>query len=439
MGTCELCAQGATKPVLFTRQMKADGYTILVPSMLPVHFKLICNTLNNFGYHAELLTEDGKEICATGQKYVHNDMCYPAILMIGQFIHALQSGKYDVHKVALMAAQTGGGCRASNYVSLLRKALEKAELGFVPVVPFSIVGIEKHPGFSLTVPILHRMVYDVMYADLLMMLRNQTRPYEHTKGDADALVEQWAETLAEEARKTKLSYSRVKENYRRIVQSFAAIPATRVPKVRVGVVGEIFVKYAPVANNHLDDFLVGEGAEVVSPGLTGFCVYCLTDDIIDYKLYGTGWLKSKIMKIGYNFILKKEKDMFVAMEESGIFKPTGTFDETEAAVEGLISKGVKMGEGWLLSAEMVELIRAGVENIICTQPFGCLPNHISGKGMMKPIRAAYPNANIVAIDYDPGATQVNQENRIKLMLTIARQRLAEREAVTTSTEPALVP
>ena len=405
----------------FTEEMKKD-YTVLVPNMLPMHFTLICKVFQNFGIHAELLTTSGQKIKDTGLKYVHNDTCYPAILVIGQFLDALQSGKYDPHKTALILFQTGGGCRASNYINLLRKALEKAGYGYVPVISMSLVALEHHPGFKLSVPMVHRLLYAILYADLLMLLRNQCRPYELCKGESEALAQKWTDRLAQEMDTGKtISYRKMKENYRRILEDFKKIPQADEKKVRVGVVGEIFVKYSPLGNNNLEDFLVQEGAEVTVPGLLDFCLYCVYNNMLDTKILGRSKKQYPIWRIAFRFFLKKQKDLIRIIRENSDFDPPTPFLHTVSLVQGYIGLGTKMGEGWLLTAEMLELADKGVKNIVCTQPFGCLPNHICGKGMMRPIKEKNPDINIVAIDYDAGATAVNQENRIKLMLANSRE------------------
>ena len=405
------------KTILFTEEMRKT-HTILIPTMLPMHFKMISSILNASGYKTELLDNlNSRELTECGLKYVHNDTCYPAILVIGQFINALQSGKYDIDHVALILMQTGGGCRASNYISLLRKALKKAGFEKVPVISLNFTGVENHPGFQLTIPILHRMLYGVLYADLLMLLKNQCLPYEMNKGDSENLAGRLTEELAAELAHTKrLKYKDILKNYLRIIEAFKAVPCKRTNKVKVGIVGEIFVKYSPLGNNNLEKFLIGEGAEVVVPGLLDFCLYCVYNGLVDTKLYGINKLKSGFTKIAYRFLIKKQKDIIKAVNNKSDFTPPGYFDHTRTLVKGYINLGTKMGEGWLLCAEMLELVEMGVKNIVCTQPFGCLPNHIAGKGMMKPIKEKNPDVNIVAIDYDPGATQINQENRIKLML-----------------------
>lgn len=429
------CHKMAQTYIPFTKEMKKD-YKILVPNMLPVHFRLIVRVLRNYGYDAELLETTGPEIGETGLKYVHNDTCYPAILVIGQFIHAIKSGKYDPDRVALVLFQTGGGCRASNYVSLLRKALERAGFGQVPVIAFGLTGLEKHPGFKIGLNILHRMMYAVLYGDLLMTLVNQTKPYEIYAGDAEAKSEFWSAKLTDDMAHNSINYDKVLANYREIVKDFASIPMRRCEKVKVGVVGEIFVKFSPLGNNNLESFLVSEGAEVVIPGLTDFCMYCVYNGLVDAELYGIGKAKLGIWKIAYKFLLKKQRDIIDIIKEDGTFRPITPFDHTVSLCEGFINRGVKMGEGWLLTAEMLELYEIGAENIVCTQPFGCLPNHICGKGMMKPLKAAKPNMNIIAIDYDTGASVVNQQNRIKLMLAGAKRKAAEAEKAPAEKAPA---
>ena len=406
--------------IKYTEEMKKD-YTVFIPNMLPIHFALIARVMNNYGVRAQVLTTSGPKIGETGLKYVHNDTCYPAILVIGQFIDALESGKYDPHKVALMLFQTGGGCRASNYISLLRKALERAGYGYVPVISFSLAGIEHHPGFRLSLPMLHRMLYAVTYGDLLMTLVNQTKPYENEPGTAEARAEEWTRRLTDEMANNVIRYKKIKENYRKIVRDFEAIPKTVTEKVKVGVVGEIFVKYSPLGNNDLEAFLVSEGAEVVVPGLLDFCMYCVYNGIVDHEFYGRMPFRWRLNRIAYRFLLKKQRDVIDVINENGAFRPYTPFDRTVSLSEGYISHGVKMGEGWLLTAEMIELYESGAANIVCTQPFGCLPNHICGKGMMKPIKKKNPSINIIAIDYDTGASVVNQQNRIKLMLAAAKR------------------
>ena len=404
----------------FTEEMKKD-YTILMPNMLPMHFKLLISVMNHYGYHFELLETSGPEIAETGLKYTHNDTCYPAVLVIGQFMDALLSGKYDTHKTALIMFQTGGGCRASNYISLIRKALAKAGMEYIPVISLSFTGIEKHPGFQLSPGQLYRMVYAVLYGDLLMNLVNQVRPYELTHGDAKALAGEWIKRLGTELTSQRVSYGRIKDNYRAMVRSFAEIPMERTDKVKVGIVGEIFVKYSPLGNNDLERFLISEGAETVVPGLVDFCLYCVFNMKQDWNIYHRHLGTHLAMIPVYAYLCRKRRDISSALTQSGIFSGLTPFEEVVETVTPIINHAVKMGEGWLLTAEMIELAQSGCGNIVCTQPFGCLPNHICGKGMMRPIKEMCPDTNIVAIDYDPGASRVNQENRLKLMLANAKK------------------
>lgn len=410
---------------LFLEENKKD-YTLLVPTMLPIHFALLKQMLKEFGYSVELLESKGMEVAQTGLKYVHNDTCYPATLVIGQLMDAVLSGKYDTHKIALVISQTGGGCRASNYLFLLKKALKKAGLSYIPVLSFNFSGLDTQPGFRFTIPQFYNLAKCLLYGDLLMLLKNQCLPYEVNKGEADRLVQFWVEKLSNEFKdKKNLKYKHVKANFEPIVESFSKIELNVVPKPKVGIVGEIFVKYSPLGNNDLEDFLYREGAEVYVPGLLDFMLYCIYNNVIDYDFYGMKKIKAVVSKLIYKFLLKKEQDIIDAVKKSGKFVPPSLFDDTIKSRKGYISKGVKMGEGWLLTAEMIELVERGFGNIICTQPFGCLPNHIVGKGMMKEIRERNPEANIIAIDYDASASKINQENRIKLMLSNAKEKLLE--------------
>ncbi len=403
---------------VFTEEMKKD-YTILVPTMLPRHFKIMLGIFNAYGYKTHLLDNMGQSVINEGLKYVHNDTCYPAQLVIGQMIDALGSGKFDKHKVALMITQTGGGCRASNYIHLLRKALEKAGYGDIPVISLNFSGLEKDSAFKITFPILHRLAYAICYGDLLMDLVNQSKPYEVNIGQSEALADKWTERLTHQMTTGKISRKAAKQNYRLMIEDFAKIPKSGSPKPKVGIVGEIFVKFSPLGNNSLEEFLISEGAEVVVPGLLDFCLYTMYNALIDKKLYGYNKKSFIIYKALLKLFASFQNDLITAIKEEGSFNAPMPFEKIPPLAEEVISLGVKMGEGWLLTAEMIELIHEGAVNIVCTQPFGCLPNHIVGKGMMKPIKQKYPEANIVAIDYDSGATKINQENRIKLMLSTA--------------------
>ena len=405
----------------FTREMKRD-YTILIPNMLPVHFELIRHVFVLHGYRMELLKNEGPSVVETGLKYVHNDTCYPALLCIGQFIDALQSGRYDVHRTALIITQTGGGCRASNYIFLLRKALEKAGLGFVPVISLNGAGLEENSGFKVTLTLFLQAMMMILYADVLMCLKNQVEPYENEKGACAALVTAWAERLTEQFRRNpRAAALRFRRNLKRIARDFDTVPYTPAEKVQVGIVGEIYVKYSQLANNHLERFLLEQGCQVNVPGLMGFMLNALDHNIDDIDLYGG----SRIRQLGYRLVMRfagrVEGMISRAVKSSSRFKPPVPYRVTRKELGGVLGVGCKMGEGWLLTAEMCELIDGGVPNIVCVQPFGCLPNHIAGKGTIRALREKYPRANIVPIDYDPGATRVNQENRLKLMLSVARE------------------
>jgi len=407
--------------VPFTREMKKD-YTILVPNMLPIHFRLIISVLATFGYHMELLENTGAPVVEAGLKYTHNDACYPAVLVVGQFMDAMTSGKYDPDHTALIMFQTGGGCRASNYISLIRKALKRAGMPQVPVISMSLAGVEHHPGFQMMPKVLHCLLYAVTCGDLLMSLVNQVKPYERERGAAERLARDWTEKLSDLLGHTqRVSYRKIRAAYDEIIRDFAAIPREARDTVRVGVVGEIFVKYSPLANNDLEDFLVREGAEVMQPGLLDFCLYCVINNILDADNYGRHKAAKPIVQFAADFLNRKRQDVSDAIAKEGTFRPWTRFETVPGLTEGYIHTAVKMGEGWLLTAEMLELIEAGCGNIVCTQPFGCLPNHICGKGMMKPIKEKNPDVNILALDYDPGASRVNQENRLKLMLSNARR------------------
>ncbi len=409
---------------VFTEAMK-ETHTILLPMMLPIHFALMRNILQQYGYRAEVLENDGPSVIDEGLRYVHNDTCYPALLVIGQFIDALKSGRYDPNKTALMITQTGGGCRASNYIFLLRKALRRSGFSQVPVISLNAAGLDDSPGFRPTLSMGLKFAYAAVAGDFLMHIANQCRPYELEAGDTDRVVNQWIETLTSRwDGKKVVSYRHLKSCFRRMLADFDAIPKSGVKKPRVGIVGEIYVKYSPMGNNRLEEFLLSEGMEVVLFGLLDFCQYCLSNVSITRELYGGGFLASLGSRIAYRVILGMQRDMNRAITRHGVFWAPNDFNKTRKLAEQYIGKGVKMGEGWLLTVEMAELIEKGVYNVICTQPFGCLPNHIAGKGMMNTIKAHHPEANLVAIDYDPGASIVNQQNRIKLMLANIREQEA---------------
>lgn len=405
------------KRVEFTKEMKKT-HTILIPMMLPIHFQFLKNILQDNGYHVDLLQTKGSQIINEGLKNVHNDTCYPALLVIGQMIDALKSGVYDLDHVAVAITQTGGGCRASNYIHLLRKALQQAGFGHIPVISVNFSKLEKNSGFKLTPKILLKLLYAFLYGDMLMWIKNQCKPYELEKGMSDALVSTWIDTITKQFH--TLRFLRMKKNYNDILHAFKNIPCEGKPRIQVGIVGEIYMKYAPLGNNELEDFLIGEGCEPVISGVMDFGLYCLENARIDHAYYGRNKRIVRLVNMASAYIQRLQNKMHTIIEKDGRFRVPDTFQEVIACSEGIINRGNKMGEGWLLTSEMVALIKSGVNNIVCCQPFGCLPNHIVAKGMTRKIKNIYPNANIVAVDYDPGATKVNQENRLKLMLSNAR-------------------
>lgn len=415
------CINTQDSNVVFTRKMKKD-YTILIPDMSSIHFSLFKKVFEQYGYKVELLKNEGSSVVNEGLKYVHNDICYPALLVIGQMLDALNSGKYDINKVALLISQTGGGCRASNYIHLLRKALNKAGYNNIPIISFNVKGLEKNSGFKLTLSLIDKLLVALTYGDILMLLKNQVKPYEMSKGNTEDLVNFWIEHLGKQFKHNKgYKLKEINRNLERIVRSFTQIPIFYEEKIKVGIVGEIYVKYSKLGNNHLEDFLINEDCEIMVPGIMGFAMYCVDNSIEDVNIYGG----SKVKKISSSLVmeyLKIYENMIIrAIKKYSDFTPPSSFEDLKTLATDIINPGCKMGEGWVLTGEMVDLVRMGYENIVCTQPFGCLPNHIVGKGMIRKIKSIYPNANIVPIDYDPGATKVNQENRIKLMLSIAKE------------------
>lgn len=405
--------------VEFTAEMKKD-YKILIPTMLPRHLKMMASLLKVYGYDAELLENTGREVIETGLKYVHNDTCYPATIVVGQFIDALNSGKYDVKKTALFFTQTGGGCRASNYISLIRKALKKAGYGYIPVISLNFVGMEKNEGFKLTLPMIRRMMYAVLYGDILMTVTNQVKVCEINKGDAEKKAEEWTRKLVEQLGKSgRLSYKTIKKSYAEIIRDFASVPVVDEPKVKVGIVGEIYVKFSPLANRNLENYLISEGASPSMAGLLDFAMFYVYGRIIEHDMYRTHKKSILALKLAYRILEKKQQDIIDVISKESDFEAPTPFAHTVALAKDYINLGVKMGEGWLLVAEMIEHIDKGTKNIVCTQPFGCLPNHIVGKGIMKIVKDRNPGVNIIAIDYDASASEINQQNRIKLLLANA--------------------
>ncbi len=401
-----------SKQKKFFAKLRKEKYTILAPDMLPIHFDLLSAILREDGLNVVIVSPKGREVKDEGLRAIHNDACYPALIVAGQFITELKSGKYDLNKTAVIMSQTGGGCRASNYISLFRKAFER-EFPTVPVLSINFSGLEKDFSLPLTIPFIRKAVTAIQYGDMIMNLVHQTEPYETEKGQIKKVEQEVLGKL--KAQIGHHSFMKLKKNLSMILEAFAPYMPKGERKPRVGVVGEIYVKYSPYANNHLTEFLVSQGCEVAYPSLSEFMLYCIYNIIHDHDLYGWGASAAKVAKILYRYFLKKTRDMN-AMLEGTSFYPFEDFEYVRKQAKRIISTGVKMGEGWLIPAEMLAYSEHGVKNIVCAQPFGCLPNHIVGKGMVRPLKALSPDINIVPLDFDASSTQVNQENRLKLML-----------------------
>lgn len=402
--------------------MKKD-YTILCPQMAPIHFELLEAAVSSCGYNLKLLSTCTPKTVETGLKYVNNDACYPSILTTGQMIEALQSGEYDVNKTALIMSQTGGGCRATNYIGFIRKALKDAGFPQVPVISFNIVGMEKNPGFKITIPLMEKLLKSVIYGDLLQKLLLKNRAYEVNKGESQKLYDKWMENCKSLVRKS--NSKQFKKSIYDMVNDFEKIELDKtITKPKVGVVGEILIKYHPFGNNFVIDVLEKEGAEVVMPDFMGFVKFMATHKITFNTLLNTDKAKAKIFKLALKLIDIFEKDLKIALASSSKnYLPPCNIWHLEEKVKDVLSIGNQTGEGWFLTAEMIEYIENGIPNIVCVQPFACLPNHVVGKGVIKTIRSKFPNANISPVDYDPGASEANQTNRLKLLMTVAKDNM----------------
>lgn len=412
----------AITKVQFTEEMRKD-YTILCPQMSPIHFDILEPAFNACGYHFEVLSNDNRHAVDVGLKFVNNDACYPSLMVVGQIMDALLSGKYDLNKVAVIMTQTGGGCRATNYVGFIRRALEKAGMPQIPVISLNLGGIETNPGFHMNLELLMRAAYGTVFGDIFMRCIYRMRPYEKEKGSVEALHQKWLKRCQHFVSAKHMSFFTFQKMCRQIVEEFDAIPITDELKPRVGIVGEILVKFAPAANNHLVELLESEGAEAVVPDLLDFMLYCFYNQIYKAQELGTSKKTALISRIGINALEFLRSSASKALSRSQHFTPATSIYETVENAKSIVSIGNQTGEGWFLTGEMIELIHGGVNNIVCTQPFACLPNHVVGKGVIKELRKQYPLSNIVAIDYDPGASEVNQLNRIKLMLSTAQKNL----------------
>ena len=410
--------------VYFTKEMKKN-YTILCPQMSPIHFDLIEPAVRSCGYNLEVLQNSDRTAVDTGLKYVNNDACYPSLIVVGQIMNALLSGKYDLEHTAVIMSQTGGGCRASNYIGFIRRALERAGMPQIPVISLNANGMETNPGFKITLPLLTKAMQAVVYGDLFMRVLYATRPYEAKAGSANALHEKWKAICIKSLQKRSLSMAEFNRNIRGIVHDFDELPRRNVQKPRVGIVGEILVKFSPLANNHVVELLEAEGAEAVMPDLLDFLLYCFYNS--NFKADNLGGKRSTahLCNMGISLLEYFRRTCRRELERSTHFLPPARIQDLASMAKHYVSLGNQTGEGWFLTGEMLELIHSGTTNIICTQPFGCLPNHIVGKGVIKELRASHPEANIIAVDYDPGASEVNQLNRIKLMLSTAQKNLSE--------------
>ena len=412
--------------VSFTKEMRKE-YTILCPQMSPFHFSLLQAAFNSCGYNLEGLPNDNKHAVDVGLKYVNNDACYPSLIVVGQIMDALLSGKYDLNKTAVVMSQTGGGCRASNYIAFIRRALKKAGMEQIPVISVNLSGLESNPGFKLTLPLVKKVAYGAVFGDILMKCVYRMRPYELEEGIVNRKHKIWEQRVISFLSGSSVSHSQFKKMCREMVHEFDTIPISDVKKPRVGIVGEILVKFLPAANNHLAELLESEGAEAVVPDLIDFMCYCFYNQ--NFKVENLGFKKSKatMANWGIKAIEWVRKPASEALAQSRHFAPPADIRDLAKMASPIVSTGNQTGEGWFLTGEMMELIHGDVPNIVCIQPFGCLPNHIVGKGVIKEIRREYPTANIVAIDYDPGASEVNQLNRIKLMLSTAQKNLKKAE------------
>ena len=414
--------------VIFTKEMKKN-YTLLCPQMSPIHFELIEPAIRSFGYNLVVLQNDDKTAVDTGLKYVNNDACYPSLIVIGQIMDALLSGKYDLDHTAVLMSQTGGGCRASNYIGFIRRALEKAGMAQIPVISINANGMETNPGFTYTPSMLVKALQAVVYGDVFMRVLYATRPYEAVPGSANALHEKWKKICVKALSTKSAGMMTFVKNIRGIIHDFDNLERTNVHKPKVGIVGEILVKFSPTANNHIVELLESEGAEAVMPDLMDFLLYCFYNS--NFKADNLGMKRSTahLCNMAISLLEYMRKAARIALEKSTHFTPPSRIKDLAVMANGFVSLGNQTGEGWFLTGEMLELIKSGVNNIVCVQPFGCLPNHIVGKGVIKELRYANPKANIIAVDYDPGASEVNQLNRIKLMLSTAQKHLEKEEYV----------
>jgi len=400
------------------------NYTILCPQMSPIHFELLEPAFNASGYNLQVLPNDNKQAVDVGLKYVNNDACYPSLMVVGQIMEAILSGKYDTHKIAVIISQTGGGCRASNYIGFIRRALKKAGYGYIPVISINLSGLEDNPGFKLTPNLILRGIYGAVFGDIFMKCVYRLRPYEAVPGSVNAMHRKWVKVCQDFVSNGYPSRRKFKRLCREIIEDFDNnIELLDIKKPRVGVVGEILVKFLPAANNYLVDLLESEGAEAVVPDLLDFLLYCFYNQNFKVEKLGFEKKKATTANLGIKALEWFRAPATKAFAASKHFTPPAKIQDLGKMASDIVSLGNQTGEGWFLTGEMLELIHSGAPNIVCTQPFACLPNHVVGKGVIKELRRRYPESNIVAIDFDPGASEVNQLNRLKLMLSTANKNL----------------
>ncbi len=409
----------------FSTDMREKGYTIIAPQMSPIHFNILAPAFRKHGYNLVVLDNDNRTAINTGLQYVNNDACYPSITVVGQIMEAIMSGRYDTNRLAVIMTQTGGCCRASNYVGFIRRALDKVEMSHIPVISLNANGMEKNSGFKISISLLKDAVSAIIYGDLIMRCLYRTRPYEKEVGSANELRKKWTDICIDALTNKKSQYGH-KDVCRGIVSDFDALPLDEsIKKPRVGIVGEILVKYMPLANNNLVELLEREGAEAVVPDMIDFFGYSLHGNLYKKRFLGGSSMSAFVSNIGMKAIAFIRKPAIEALKASKRFEPPVDMAVIAENTKPFLSLGNMYGEGWFLAGEMIELLDGGTPNIVCIQPFACLPNHVVGKGVIKALKKAYPQANIAAVDYDPGASEVNQLNRIKLMLSAAQKALSE--------------
>ena len=425
MNGCEITkAPSDYERTVFTKEMKKAKYTVLATNMVSPHFDFVSAAAATCGYNLVLMKNEDQNVMDMGMKYVNNDACIPAMIVTGQIMDAVLSGKYDTDHLAVMMVQTGGGCRASNYVGFIRKALAEAGYGHIPVVSLNLNGMEKNPGFSLTPKLLVKAVQALLYGDLLMKLTCRVRPYELEAGSVNRLYDKWHRKCEDEMSRGSMGMKRFYDNCRAMIKEFDNVPIDEdLKKPRVGIVGEVLVKFMPMANNHLAETLEKEGAEVAVPDMVEFLKYCIWNSVYKHRYLGKPKKSAMIAEAGLTIVDKIQEPVFKALDASKRFARPAKLEDVREHASEIIQIGNQCGEGWYLAGEIADLVTSGVPNVVCVQPFGCLPNHVVGKGIIKKVKHIYPQSNIVAVDYDPSASKVNQINRIRLMLETAREKL----------------